>query len=604
MFSRSGDGSRIPGEGANRDGGVALDLHLEAAPVRQVQVRACHGVWARSPDAHRNPFDASIGVKYGGRGPGASDGGPAEQKLDRDPWLRRIFAGYAFSIARRARLRSQSRRDAPGDARVRVRTVPRRVLYHAPPGAGADPRRGHRLCPPGPSRDGGRDSETLSPDAGRWPASRCCNVGQDRRRRIGGIPTTSSRSTRCRRWFARASSKSSPGMEPTRPRTRASVSKNDAGVHECHPVITDARTLFRHCPARALTLAPQVHATRGSLARCRPQCVGADLARLQPRLVGPLHCRHRRNNVSCGGRGPVGVRVIAFYLPQFHPIPENDEWWGPGFTEWRNVARARPLFPGHYQPHLPADLGFYDLRLPEVRAAQAELARRLRHRRVLLLPLLVQRPAAARAPVRRGARVGRAATSRSASAGRTRTGPAAWDGRDQEVLIAQEYSHEDDRAHIRHCCRRSRDPRYIRVDGRPLFLVYRGPRCPTRGAPPTSGARRPSAPGVGELYLCRGREPRRHRGPRRLGFDAAVEFAPEWRELGTPKYQRERYDLRARLYRRLRQHGWLPRRTGSTRSTATTRWPGRCRASPSVPTSGFAASRRPGTTHRAGARAR
>ncbi len=152
------------------------------------------------------------------------------------------------------------------------------------------------------------------------------------------------------------------------------------------------------------------------------------------------------------------ARLIAFHLPQFHPIAENDQWWGKGFTEWTNVAKAEPLFRGHYQPRLPADLGYYDLRLPEARAAQAELARRYGiegfcywhywfHGRRLL-----ERP------------VGEILASGEPDfpfclAWANESWSRSWLGDDRELLVEQTYSEEDDR-----CMRDgSRAPRPIYV---------------------------------------------------------------------------------------------------------------------------------------------
>lgn len=226
------------------------------------------------------------------------------------------------------------------------------------------------------------------------------------------------------------------------------------------------------------------------------------------------------------------ARLIAFYLPQFHPIPENDAWWGRGFTEWTNVVRAAPLFPGHYQPHLPADLGFYDLRLPEARQAQADLAREYGIHGFCYYhywfngKLLLERPLEG---VLNSGEPDFPFCICWANENWTR----AWDGLDREMLTKQRYSAEDDLTHIRWMARALLDPRYIRVDGKPLVLIYRVSQLPSPTRTADIWRSEARSLGIGELFLASVDSLRDDRlDPTRQGFDATVEFQPDWLNLG------------------------------------------------------------------------
>ncbi len=229
------------------------------------------------------------------------------------------------------------------------------------------------------------------------------------------------------------------------------------------------------------------------------------------------------------------IRPIAFYLPQFHPIAENDLWWGKGFTEWTNVARARPSYAGHYQPHLPADLGFYDLRAAETLEQQAALAARygiegfcvyyynLGGRRLLSRPLDVVRASPTIA-------------FRYCLCWANENWTKHWDGGAREILLEQRYDAETLAGIIDDAVEHARDARYIRVDGNPLFLVYRPLKLPD----PRAFARdcraafaQAGLPGVQLVYVESMEAVDQGLRPADIGFDASVEFPPHGRAVAS-----------------------------------------------------------------------
>lgn len=220
------------------------------------------------------------------------------------------------------------------------------------------------------------------------------------------------------------------------------------------------------------------------------------------------------------------VKPIAIYLPQFHTIPENDEWWGEGFTEWTNVKKATPRFKGHYQPHVPLNEDYYNLEDVEVMRRQADLARAhgvygfCFYHYWFNGKLLLEKPLHQWLEKKD---IDFPFCLSWANENWTRR----WDGKDKEQLISQEYSLDDDRKHIQYFIQFFKDERYIKVDNKPMLLMYRSESHPFIKEATEIWREEVIKAGFGGLFLIRMENFEQDIDPVSQGFDAGMEFAPE-----------------------------------------------------------------------------
>jgi O-antigen biosynthesis protein len=220
----------------------------------------------------------------------------------------------------------------------------------------------------------------------------------------------------------------------------------------------------------------------------------------------------------------VKARAICFYLPQFHEIPENNAWWGRGFTEWSNVRPAQPQFRNHYQPHVPLELGYYDLLEPTVQKRQIDLAKLYGLGAFCFYfywfggRTLLERPV-------KGYLEDSSLDFPFCLCWANENWSRRWDGLDSEILIAQEHSPADDIAFISHLSRYLQDPRYLRVNGKPLLLVYRPNLLPCARDTAERWRAWCRVNGIGEIHLAY-TQSFEAVDPAEYGFDSAIEFPP------------------------------------------------------------------------------